>query len=87
MTPELKELELAISTAQTRQERLELQLFEALVERVAARTEALCRGRVRDRARSTCSPRWRSAPRNAGTCGPSFVDESVRRRSKRGAIR
>ncbi|MGA8576012.1 MAG: DNA mismatch repair protein MutS [Candidatus Cybelea sp.] len=41
ITPELKELELAISTAQSRQERLEAQLFEALLERVAARAEEL----------------------------------------------
>ncbi|HEY2476429.1 MAG TPA: DNA mismatch repair protein MutS [Candidatus Cybelea sp.] len=43
VTPELKELELAISTAQTRQERLERQLFDALVERVAAKADALLR--------------------------------------------
>jgi DNA mismatch repair protein MutS len=41
ITPELKELELAISTAQSRQERLEARLYEALVERVAERTDAL----------------------------------------------
>jgi DNA mismatch repair protein MutS len=41
VTPELKELELAISSAQTRQERLEQQLFEALLDRVAARAEEL----------------------------------------------
>jgi DNA mismatch repair protein MutS len=41
ITPELKELELAISTAQGRQERLEARLYEALVERVAARADAL----------------------------------------------
>jgi DNA mismatch repair protein MutS len=41
VTPELKELELAISTAQSRQERLEAVLFEALVERVAARVDEL----------------------------------------------
>ena len=40
-TPELKELELAISTAQSRQERLEAGLFEALLERVAARADEL----------------------------------------------
>lgn len=40
-TPELKELELAISTAQSRQERLEGALFEALLERVAARADEL----------------------------------------------
>jgi DNA mismatch repair protein MutS len=41
VTPELKELELAISTAQVRQERLEQQLFEALLERIAAQVEGL----------------------------------------------
>jgi DNA mismatch repair protein MutS len=41
VTPELKELELAISTAQSRQERLEEQLFEALLDRIAARTDEL----------------------------------------------
>ncbi|MGB8910330.1 MAG: DNA mismatch repair protein MutS [Candidatus Cybelea sp.] len=41
VTPELKELELAISTAQARQERLERRLFEALLERVVERAEEL----------------------------------------------
>jgi len=41
VTPELKELELAISTAQARQERLEQQLFEALVTRIAGRADDL----------------------------------------------
>ncbi|MDE2480605.1 MAG: DNA mismatch repair protein MutS [bacterium] len=41
ITPELKELELAINTAQSRQERLETKLYEALLERVAARVEDL----------------------------------------------
>jgi DNA mismatch repair protein MutS len=41
VTPELKELELAISTAQSRQQRLETQLFEALLQRVAERTDRL----------------------------------------------
>jgi DNA mismatch repair protein MutS len=41
ITPELKELEIAISTAQTRQQRLEEQLFDQLVERVALRIEDL----------------------------------------------
>ena len=43
ITPALKELELAISTAQSRQERLERALFEGLVERVAALAESLLR--------------------------------------------
>ncbi len=41
VTPELKELELAIATAQSRQERLEQRMYEALCERVAERTDAL----------------------------------------------
>ncbi len=41
ITPELKELELAISTAQIRQERLEQDLFAALVERTAREVERL----------------------------------------------
>ena len=68
VTPELKELELAISTAQTRQQRLERQLFDALVDRVAARVEGLLRPPTPSR-RSTCSPRWRNARRSAGTSG------------------
>lgn len=43
VTPELKELEIAISTAQGRQLRLEQTLFEQLVERVAAQVEELLR--------------------------------------------
>lgn len=38
VTPELKELELAISTAQSRQVRMEQRLYDALVERIADRT-------------------------------------------------
>lgn len=41
VTPELKELELAISTAQARQQRLEARLYDELVERVAAEAQAL----------------------------------------------
>ena len=41
ITPELKELEIAISTAQSRQQRLEEQLFGDLVERVALRIDDL----------------------------------------------
>ncbi|HEY5257831.1 MAG TPA: DNA mismatch repair protein MutS [Candidatus Baltobacteraceae bacterium] len=43
ITPELKELEIAISTAQSRQLRLEERLYAELVERVAARGEDLLR--------------------------------------------
>jgi DNA mismatch repair protein MutS len=41
VTPELRDLELAISTAQARQERLEQQLFDALLERLATEVERL----------------------------------------------
>ncbi len=41
VTPELKELELAISSAQSRQERLEQELFSALLDRIAAQVERL----------------------------------------------
>ncbi len=41
ITPELKELELAISTAQSRQERIEQRLYEALCDRVARQAQAL----------------------------------------------
>ncbi|MDP9024981.1 MAG: DNA mismatch repair protein MutS, partial [Candidatus Eremiobacteraeota bacterium] len=41
VTPELKELELAISTAQSRQLRLEQALFDQLVERIGLRVEEL----------------------------------------------
>lgn len=43
VTPELKELEIAISTAQSRQLRLEEQLFGELVDRVGERTDDLLR--------------------------------------------
>jgi DNA mismatch repair protein MutS len=41
ITPELKELEIAISTAQGRQQRLEEQLFGELVDRIALRIDDL----------------------------------------------
>ncbi len=76
VTSELKELELAISTAQTRQERLELQLFKELVERVAAQTEALSNaaGAIAEidvlASLATCAA-------ERGYVRPSFVDESI----------
>ena len=41
VTPELRELDAAIAGAQTRQIRLEADLYEALIERLAARVDAL----------------------------------------------
>ena len=70
VTPELKELELAISTAQARQLRLERQLFDALVERVAARVDDLLargrRARASRRARRARAVRRRARLRAAG---------------------
>jgi DNA mismatch repair protein MutS len=43
VTPELRELDLAIANAQTKQRQREAELFEVLVERVAGRTEELLR--------------------------------------------
>ncbi len=76
ITPELKELELSISTAQSRQERLEQQLYEALCDRVAARTDALL-----DAARSIatvdvyCALAHCAAER--GYVRPRFLDQSA----------
>jgi DNA mismatch repair protein MutS len=76
VTPELKELELAISTAQSRQERLETQLFEALVERVAARSDALLAAACTiAEADVLCSLAQCAAER--GYVRPEFVKESV----------
>ncbi len=76
VTPELKELELAISTAQTRQERLERRLFEALLERVAERAERL--------AEAACAIAEIDVLTSLAQCAaergyvrPSFVEPSV----------
>ncbi|MGB9651380.1 MAG: DNA mismatch repair protein MutS [Candidatus Cybelea sp.] len=76
VTPELKELELAISTAQARQERLERRLFEALVERVAERAEEL--------AEAACAIAEIDVLTSLAQCAaergyvrPNFVDRSI----------
>jgi DNA mismatch repair protein MutS len=75
VTPELKELELAIATAQSRQERIEQRLYDALCDRVAARTDALL-----DAARTVaetdvyCALAHCAAER--GYTKPRFVDTS-----------
>ncbi len=68
-TPELRELELAISTAQSRQERLEAGLFEALLERVAARADELLEaaGAI---AEIDVLAALRTSPPSAATCAP-----------------
>jgi DNA mismatch repair protein MutS len=76
ITPELKELELAISTAQSRQQRLEQQLFEALVERIAARADDLL-GAAETLAEIDVYAALAQAAAERGYVRPVFVDESV----------
>ncbi|MBV8638054.1 MAG: DNA mismatch repair protein MutS [Candidatus Eremiobacteraeota bacterium] len=76
ITPELKELELAISTAQSRQERLEARLYEELLERVAAQAEALLAAAdAIAEIDVLCALAQCAAER--GYVRPEFVDESV----------
>ncbi|HET9030672.1 MAG TPA: DNA mismatch repair protein MutS [Candidatus Aquilonibacter sp.] len=76
ITPELKELELAISTAQARQERLEARLYEALVERIAERAEdLLAAAEALAEIDVYCALALCAAQR--GYVRPSFVDESI----------
>ena len=76
VTTELKELEVAISTAQARQQRLEQQLFEALVERIAGSAEDLlaAAGAIAEidvlAALAQCAA-------ERGYVRPDFLDESV----------
>jgi DNA mismatch repair protein MutS len=76
VTPELGELELAISTAQSRQERLEAQLFEALVERVAIRSdELLAAAGALAQVDALCALAQCAAER--GYVRPEFVEDCV----------
>jgi DNA mismatch repair protein MutS len=75
ITPELKELELAISTAQTRQERLEQQLFDALLERVASEADELLRAAVAIAELDALAALGQCAAER-GYVRPTFVDES-----------
>ena len=75
-TPELKELEIAISTAQSRQLRLEERLFGELVDRIAARIdELLAAGETLAELDALCSLAQCAAER--GYVRPEFVDHSV----------
>ena len=76
VTPELRELELAISTAKTRQERLEQQLFDELVERVAARAEDLLRAAAAIAEIDVLASLAQCAAER-GYVRPSFVPESA----------
>ncbi len=75
-TPELKELEIAISTAQSRQLRLEEQLFGELVDRIATRIDdLLVAGEALAELDVLCSLAQCAAER--GYVRPEFVDRSV----------
>jgi DNA mismatch repair protein MutS len=76
ITPELKDLELAISTAQSRQQRLESQLFEALVERIAARIDDLLQA-AETIATIDALTSLAQCAADRGYVRPQFVGESV----------
>ena len=74
--PELKELEIAISTAQSRQLRLEEQLFGELVDRIAARIDdLLSAGEALAEVDALASLAQCAAER--GYVRPQFVEQSV----------
>ena len=76
ITPELKELEVAIATAQSRQERLEVALFEALLERIAARADELLETADAIAQIDALAALARCAAER-GYVRPEFVDESL----------
>ncbi len=75
VTPELKELEIAISSAQSRQQRLEERLFAELVERIGGRIDdLLATAEALAQADVLCSLAQCSAER--GYVRPTFVEET-----------
>ena len=76
VTPELKDLELAISTAQARQERLEQRLFTELLERIAARADDLSSAAIAIAHVDVLSTLAQCAAER-GYVRPVFVEESV----------
>lgn len=76
ITPELKELELAISTAQSRQERLEQRLYDELLERIAARTDDLLAA-AEALAEIDVFASLAQCSAERGYVRPTLVDESI----------
>jgi DNA mismatch repair protein MutS len=76
ITPELKELELAISTAQTRQQKLEEKLYAELLERVALRAEELLAAAEAIAKLDVFGALAQCAAERGYVC-PSFAGESV----------
>jgi DNA mismatch repair protein MutS len=75
VTPELRELDLAIANAQTRQREREVELFETLVERVAARADELQRA-ADALAEIDATRSLAQVAAERGYVRPRFVDES-----------
>ncbi len=76
VTPELKELELAISTAKARQERLEQRLFEELVGRIADRADDLLAAAAAIAEIDVLAGLAQCAA-DRGYVRPTFVEESI----------
>jgi DNA mismatch repair protein MutS len=76
VTPELRELDVAIASAQARQLRLEQALFERLVERVAERVDDLL-GTADALAELDAYCSLAQIAGERGYVRPSFVDESI----------
>ena len=79
VTPELKELELAISTAQTRQERLEPQLFEGAGRARCGAGRERCRARPSAIAEIDVLAALAQCAAERGYVRPSFVRREQRR--------
>jgi DNA mismatch repair protein MutS len=76
ITPELKELELAISTAQSRQERLEAKLYDELLDRLGSRTaDLLAAADAIAEIDALCALAESAAQR--GYVRPEFIEEST----------
>lgn len=75
VTPELKELELAISTAQSGQQRLEERLYNELVERIAQRCDDLLAA-AESIARIDVFAALAQCAAERGYVRPQFMDES-----------
>ena len=76
VTPELRELDAAISGAQTRQQRLEADLFEALLERLAAGVDALL-GAADALAHVDAFASLAQVASERGYVRPEFIDAST----------
>ena len=76
VTPELKELETAIASAQARQERIEQQLFEELLDRIAARSDELLEAAAAI-AEIDVLTSFAQCAAERGYVRPTFVNESI----------